>query len=211
MYQPPHFREDRLEVMHDLIKANPFATLVSTQAGSLAADHIPLNLHPELSANGTLRGHIAKANPLWKKTDAPFEVLVIFQGPHAYITPSWYPSKQEHGRVVPTWNYVTVHAYGTIVFHDDKAWLSDHVAALTFRNENHRAEPWRVSDAPDDFLAGQMKGIVGIEIVISRLEGKWKVSQNRKEQDRLGAKRGLLNEPGEDAVAISDLIGGAET
>jgi len=208
MYQPTHFREDRIDVMHDLMRAHPFASLVSLQAGGLAADHLPLVVMPELSDKGTVRGHIAKANPLWKERTVSPAVLAVFQGPHAYVTPSWYPSKKEHGKVVPTWNYAVVQAHGQLEFHDDRAWLLDHLQKVTRRQENHRPVPWEVSDAPEDYMARQLKGIVGIEFVITRLEGKWKASQNRSEQDRSGVQRGLLLEPGEDAAAVSRLVGG---
>jgi transcriptional regulator len=209
MYQPPHFREDRIEVMHDLMRAHPFATLISVQAGCLSADHLPLVVSPELSEKGTVRGHIAKANPLWKqREDLSPTILAVFQGPQAYVTPSWYPSKKEHGKVVPTWNYALVQAHGELEFHDDPVWLLEHLREITRRQEGHRQVPWEVSDAPDEFIARQLNGIVGIEFAVTRLEGKWKVSQNRSEQDRNGVQRGLLLEPGEDAVAVSRLVGG---
>ena len=210
MYQPPHFKEDRIEVMHELMRAHPFATLVSVQDGRLAADHLPLVIFPELSEKGTVRGHIAKANPLWKeRAKLSPAILAVFQGPQAYVTPSWYPSKKEHGKVVPTWNYAVVQAHGELVFHDDPVWLAEHLQEITQRQEKHRPDPWAVNDAPDDYMARQLKGIVGIEFVIRQLEGKWKVSQNRNEQDRVGVQQGLLLEAGDDAVAVSRLVGAA--
>jgi transcriptional regulator len=207
MYRPALFREERIEPMHELMRAHPFATLVSLQLGALSADHLPLVLHPEFSNNGTLRGHIAKGNPLWENHAGRMEALAIFQGPNAYVTPSWYPSKKQHGKVVPTWNYAVVHAFGDLQFVEDPDWLLDHLSVLTRQQESHRPVPWKVADAPREYLARQLKGIVGIELEISRLEGKWKVSQNRDAQDRLGVQRGLLLEPGEDAAAIANLIG----
>ncbi|MBI4724558.1 MAG: FMN-binding negative transcriptional regulator [Rhodomicrobium sp.] len=206
MYQPPLFLEERIEIIHELMRAHPFATLVSLQSGNLSADHLPLVLHPELSDKGTVRGHIAKGNPLWKFSAGSMEILAIFQGPQAYVTPSWYVSKKEHGKVVPTWNYAVVHAFGELQFVEDQDWLLDHLNVLTRQHESHRPVPWEVGDAPHDFLARLLEGIVGIEFVINRLEGKWKVSQNRDEQDRLGVQRGLRLEQDEDATAISHLI-----
>lgn len=206
MYQPPMFREDRVDVIHALMIAHPFATLVSSATGGLTADHLPLVIHPELSEKGTIRGHIAVANPLWQDTQGPIEVLAIFQGPQAYITPSWYPSKQEHGKVVPTWNYAVVQAQGTLSFHQESDWLMAHLTELTGRHEGQRAMPWAVTDAPDAFIARQFKGIVGIEIKVESLVGKWKVSQNKADQDRSGVERGLMAERTEDTAAVSRLV-----
>jgi transcriptional regulator len=188
------------------MRAHPFATLVSIQAGALTADHLPLHLHPELSEKGTLRGHIAKGNPLWTKGAGGTDVLAIFQGPQVYVTPSWYPSKKEHGKVVPTWNYAVVHAHGALRFVEDGEWLHEHLNTLTRRHEGARAAPWEVSDAPASYLDHMMKGIVGIEFEIERLEGKWKMSQNRNAQDRAGVRQGLLAEQDESAAAVSEII-----
>lgn len=206
MYQPPHFQEEHLELVHDLIRAHPFATLVAHGTEGLTADHIPLVIHPELSDKGILRGHIAKANPLWKNYSAGVDVLTIFQGSHHYVSPSWYPSKQEHGKVVPTWNYAVVHAYGALEFIQDKTWLRAHLDEMTTRHETGREAPWAVSDAPDDFIEKQLKGIVGIEISISRFEGKLKLSQNKSEEDRLGVRRGIAEENSDVAVDTSHWI-----
>ena len=206
MYQPPLFREERVDVMHDLMRAHPFATLVCLEAGALSANHIPLVIHPELSDKGTLRGHVSKGNPLWREHDPSVEALAIFQGPQHYVTPSWYPSKKAHGKVVPTWNYAVVHAYGTPTIMQEPAWLLAHLNELTNRNETERPVPWEVSDAPDEFVGKQLKGIVGMEIPITRLEGKWKVSQNRDAKDRRGVTRGLVVENDRDAVAMSALV-----
>jgi len=206
MYQPPLFREDRLEVMHGLIRAHPFATLVTLEAGALSANHLPMILHPKLSANGTLHGHMARANPLWQNRDGGVDALAIFHGPQQYITPSWYPSKKEHGKVVPTWNYAVVHAHGPLTTIEDPAWLRAHLEALTGQQEGGRPVPWFVSDAPDDFIAHQLKGIVGFELTIGRIEGKWKVSQNRDERDRTGVSRGLRFESPGQASDMADLV-----
>ncbi len=206
MYQTPHFREDRIDVLHDLIRAHPFATLVAFGQEGLIGNHLPFVLHDELTDNGTLRGHVARGNPLWKNYDRTIDVLAIFQGADSYITPSWYPSKKEHGKVVPTWNYAVVHAYGPLAIIEDAEWLRAHLGELTFQRENKRPVPWAVSDAPSDYLARQLKGIVGIEMPISRIEGTWKVSQNKKDRDRMGVSRGLDFESGGVPTAMSKLV-----
>ena len=206
MYQTPHFREDRIDVLHDLIRAHPFATLVAFGQEGLIGNHLPFVLHDELTNNGTLRGHVARANPLWKNFDPTIDVLAVFQGADSYITPSWYPSKKEHGKVVPTWNYAVVHAYGPLSIIEDAEWLRAHLDELTFQQENKRPVPWAVSDAPDDYIARRLKGIVGMEMPISRIEGKWKVSQNKKDQDRMGVSRGLDIESGGVPSVMSDLV-----
>lgn len=210
MFQPPLFREDRIEVMHALMREHPFATLVSSASGGLTADHVPLVVHPELGEHGVLRGHLAAPNPLAQAAkggdDAAIEVLAIFQGPQAYVTPSWYPSKKQHGKVVPTWNYAVVHAHGRLRFQREHGWLMTHLAELTARHESHRPEPWAVTDAPEPFVERQLKGLIGIEIEIEGLHGKWKVSQNRDEQDRAGVAEGLLGEETAQAQAVSGLV-----
>jgi transcriptional regulator len=200
MYRPSHFREDRLEVLHALIRTHPFAQLVTVGGQGLIANPLPLLIDPEASPNGTLRGHLARANDqvtdLWEGGQA----LVIFQGPQAYVSPSWYSSKAEHGKVVPTWNYVAVHAWGVARVIDDAAWLRRLIEDLTVAQEQHRPNPWAVGDAPEDFIDTMVKAIVGIEIPIDRIEGKWKVSQNRSEPDRRGVAEGLRAD-GEEAMA----------
>jgi transcriptional regulator len=153
---------------------------------------------PDASPNGTLRAHLARANPQWQALAEGAECLVVFQGPQAYVTPSWYATKRETGKVVPTWNYATVHAWGRPSVFEDPAWLHRQVTALTESRETPRAAPWAVADAPEAFVASQLKGIVGLEIPISRLEGKWKVSQNRPEADRAGVVEGLRGTEGAD-------------
>lgn len=208
MFKPPLFSEDRVEVMHELMRAHPFATLVSSATGQLSADHVPLVIHPEASEHGVIRGHIAKANPLWRETqgDDAISVLAIFQGPQSYVTPSWYPSKAAHGKVVPTWNYVVVHARGALQFTNEPHWLMAHLTELTFRHESHRPSPWAVTDAPEDFVQRQLKGLVGFEIEIETLEGNWKVSQNKNERDRVGVERGLLTENNTQATAMAGIV-----
>lgn len=206
MYQPPHFREDRTEVMQDLMCAHPFATLIVVGADGLVANHFPLFLRPDEGRYGTLQGHMAKANPAWQGIDPAVDALAVFQGPQHYVTPSWYPSKAEHGKVVPTWNYAVVHAYGPMTVFDDPAWLAAHLNALTSTQESERETPWSISDAPADYLEKQMKGIVGFEIPIRRLEGKWKMSQNRNPADRQGVIEGLTAEGGDAAGQIARII-----
>lgn len=192
MYQPPLFREDRLEVQHALIRSHPLGLLVTAGAGGLMGNFVPFTLDAGGPDRGTLRVHVARANPQWREFDGKVECMVVFQGPHAYVTPSWYATKQETGKVVPTWNYATVHAWGVGAVHDDAIWLRKQIEQLTVERESKRAAPWAVEDAPEDFVAAQMRGIVGIEIPIARIEGKWKVSQNRPEADRAGVHAGLV-------------------
>ncbi len=206
MYQPPHHREDRLEVQHALIRAHPLGALVTFGAGGLTANLVPFILDAAASPLGTLKAHIARANPQWRDFDPAVEALVIFHGVESYITPSWYPAKREHGKVVPTWNYASVQARGTMRAIEDRDWLAAQIAALTAENEGARKEPWSVSDAPDAFVAAQMKGIVGLEIPISHIEGKWKVSQNRPAADREGVIAGLLEAGEADCDAMAELV-----
>ena len=209
MYQPPLFKEERLDIMHGLMHAHPFGLIVSVAPdGEPVANAIPLLLDEAAGEKGTLRGHLARANPQWKLLAETGRALVVFQGPYSYVTPSWYESKKEHGKVVPTWNYVIVQARGAVTIQEDAGWLRMHVAALSDAHEAGRADPWAVSDAPDAFIASQVKGIVGFEIEIATLEGKWKVSQNRPVPDRVGVAEGLMaDDPGGNA-AMAALVRG---
>jgi transcriptional regulator len=214
MYQPTHHREDRLDVQHALIRAFPLGTLVTLGPSGLVANHVPFLIDPEASKLGTLRAHVARANPQWREFDPAHEALVIFQGVERYITPSWYETKRETGKVVPTWNYAVVHAYGPMKPIEDQAWLRRQIEDLTRASEAARAEPWQVADAPDSFVAAMARGIVGIEIEIARIEGKWKVSQNRPEADRRGVIEGLRAEaggPAQDMAALVEEFGGARS
>jgi transcriptional regulator len=206
MYLPKHFEETRVQVLHDLIGAHPLGALVSMTSAGLEANHIPFEVDPEPAPFGTLRGHIARANPLWRECSRDVDALVIFQGPDIYVSPGWYATKQETGKVVPTWNYVVVHAYGTPRFIDDRDWLRAFVTKLTNRHEAQRPDPWAVTDAPADYIEQMLGAIIGLEIPIARLVGKWKVSQNRPAQDREGAAEGLLREGGASAAAMAELI-----
>lgn len=195
MYQPPLHREDRLDAQHQLITAHPFGLLISAGRGGLLANAVPFTLDAAASAKGTLRTHVARANPHWQEfTGDGCDCLVVFQGPQSYVTPSWYPTKGQTGKVVPTWNYVAVQARGRAAVHEDAPWLRAQIEQLTREREAHRAVPWQVSDAPAEFTAQLMRAIVGIEIPIASIEGKWKVSQNRPEADRLGVHAGLTAE-----------------
>lgn len=178
MYQPRTFEETRLTVLHDLMRRYPVATLVAAGPDGPEADHIPLYLAYDGSGFGALQGHVARANPIWQKASEG-AVLVIFHGPQRYISPSWYATKGETGKVVPTWNYVVVHAYGLLQIRDDAAWVRAQMEALTQGQESPFVPPWGVSDAPVDFTERLIQQVVGIEISISRLMGKWKVSQNQ--------------------------------
>jgi transcriptional regulator len=200
MYQPSAFREERLETLHALIRAHPLATLVTAGPAGLIANLVPFTL-VEMGEKGTLRCHVAKANDQVTPLQSGAETLVIFHGPEAYITPSWYASKKEHGRVVPTWNYVVVQVRGTPRVIDDPAWVRAQITDLTSRQENQRSEPWKVTDAPEAFIEDQIKLIIGVEIPILSIEGKWKVSQNRSAADRQGVYQGLRGEGKSEAMA----------
>jgi transcriptional regulator len=208
MYLPAHFVEARPDVLHALIAAHPLGMLVTLGADGLTANHIPFELDPPAAGDGagfgTLRAHVARANPVWQDFSRAVDALVIFQGPQAYITPSWYAeTKPQTGKVVPTWNYCVVHAHGPLHVIDDAAWVRALVERLTNRFEANRPAPWRVADAPADFIAKQLTAIVGIEIPIRRLVGKWKVSQNRSAADRAGVALGLGREAVPDAAAMA--------
>lgn len=206
MYKPRHFEETRVEVMHDLIRAHPFATLVTASPSGIDANHIPLLLRLDGSGLGTLVGHVARANPMWREHDPAAEVLAVFQGPEAYVTPSWYPTKAETGKVVPTWNYAVVHARGPMRAVEDRAWLRALLDDLTAQHEAPFPVPWTTADAPADFIDTLLGAIVGIEIPIVRLEGKWKVSQNQPARNRQGVVAGLSALGTADAAAMAELV-----
>jgi transcriptional regulator len=194
MYRPPAFREDRIDVLHAMIRSHPLATLVTNGSQGLEANLLPFGVVTNGGGKGILRAHMARANDQLGALREGAEALVIFRGPQAYVSPSWYPSKREHGRVVPTWNYVVVQAWGRSRVIDDPDWLRAQIEHLTAAQERERSEPWRVSEAPENFIDSQLKLIVGVEIPIERIEGKWKTSQNRSEADRLGAAEGVRTE-----------------
>jgi len=206
MYIPKAFEETRIPVLHGLIRSQPFASLITLAQSGLFASHLPLVLDETAAPLGLLKGHLSRANPQWRDFSSSIHALAIFAGPQHYITPSWYPEKQETGKVVPTWNYAVVHAYGHLKIVEDTAWLLDHLRTLTDIHESPSASPWSIDDAPTDFVHTLSRGIVGLEFVIDRLEGKWKVSQNRSERDRRGVSAGLeqLNTP--DALTMKALV-----
>ena len=206
MYLPGHFEETRIEVLHQLMRERPLATLVTLGAAGLSANHLPIEVDAAPAPNGTLRCHVARANPVWRDYSLDTEALVIFQGAQAYISPSWYETKKQSGEVVPTYNYAVVHASGALGIIEDRAWLRGLVTRLTERFESASAAPWRVSDAPPDFIDKQLGAIVGIEITVTRLAGKWKVSQNRPAQDRAGVVEALGDSVGADSLAMAQMI-----
>ena len=208
MYVPKHFEEPRVEVLHALIRACPLGALVVPTAGGLVANHIPFEISPEPAPLGTLRAHVARANPVWRDAAPGGEALVIFQGPDAYVSPAWYPTKKETGKVVPTWNYAVAHAYGPVRFIDDRTWLRAFVEMLTDRHEAGRPEPWKVTDAPGDFVDTLVGAIIGVEIPLTRLVGKWKVSQNRPAHDREGVAEALGRDGSDAAATMARLVRG---
>lgn len=191
MYIPPHFNEARVEVLHDAMRAGGLATLVTMTADGMIASHLPLLLDPDPAPYGTLVGHLARANLQTNATDAAVQAMVVFHGTDGYISPSLYATKKETGKVVPTWNYVAIHAYGTIEFFDDPERLLGVVTRLTSQYETPRENPWAIGDAPADFVQGMLRAIVGLSIPIARLEGKYKMSQNRPKIEHAGIVSGL--------------------
>ena len=206
MYLPPHFRiEDRAQ-QFALIRARPFGLLVTNGPGGLMANPLPFHLDAEA---GVLRAHVARANPQWREADGSREALVVFQDVDAYVTPGWYATKRETGKVVPTWNYSAVHVHGAMRAVVDRDWLRELVGDLTDTHEATRKEPWKMDDAPSDYLDVMVRGIVGVEVRIARIEGKAKLSQNRSEADRAGVVAGLREETGEAALRMAEQIEGA--
>jgi transcriptional regulator len=200
MYTPAHFQEERTSILHELMRARPLAALVTCGPGGLMANHVPLLLDSAPAPYGKLRGHVSKADEQWRELVEGGEVLAIFSGAEGYISPSWYATKQQTGRVVPTWNYVAVHAYGAVRLFEEIGELRAFLEALTTEHEHKFNLPWEISDAPPAYVEGQLRAIVGFEITIARLEGKWKMSQNRTAADRAGVVAGL-SERGEHSLA----------
>jgi transcriptional regulator len=206
MYLPAHFEESRAEVLHDALRAHPLGLLITQGDAGLAANPIPFMLDVAPDGTRTLRGHVARANPVWREARRDADSLVVFQGPQAYVSPGWYPTKAQTGKVVPTWNYVIVQARGPLRVVDDAVWLHALVARLTDTHEAPRATPWAVRDAPADYITTMLRAIVGIELPVTELVGKWKVSQNRNAADRDGVARGLAALGGDDAAALAALV-----
>lgn len=209
MYNPPHFEETRLDVMHALMAAHPLGALVTLGPAGLDANHIPFEASMGTTDGpcGTLRAHVARSNPVWTEFSRVVDALIIFQGPQLYITPTWYSeTKPATGKVVPTWNYCVVHATGPIHVHDDPRWVRAQVERLVARHEATQPKPWHVSDAPADFIEKQLSAIVGIEIPIRKLTGKWKVSQNRSDGDRAGVVHGLRQQDTPTGEVMAELV-----
>ena len=206
MYEPPLHREDDLARQHALIEARRLGLLISHGPQGLLANAVPFLLDPAASKLGTLKAHLARANPQWRDLQASPQALVVFQGADHYVSPSWYPTKQETHKVVPTWNYVMVQARGPARVVEDDEWLERQIAALTAKQEASREAPWAVRDAPPDFIALQRKAVVGIEIEIADIRGKWKTSQNRSAADRAGVVEGLEAIGDEAAQAMAELV-----
>jgi transcriptional regulator len=204
VYVPEHFRETRIEVLQAFVARHPLATLVAMTPGGLTANHIPLRAELSAGGGGVLRGHIARGNSLWRELAPAAPVLAIFMGADSYISPRWYPAKREHGKVVPTWNYATVHVHGTIRFIEDAAWLRSFVEGLTDQHEGERADRWRVSDAPADYIAAMVRAIVGLEIQVTGVVGKFKGSQNRSAGDR-AAVAAQLRAAGRSGEEVAEL------
>ena len=203
MYQPVHFEEANLPTLHALINAHPLGMLISADADDLQANPIPFLLDPSAGPHGTLRAHVARANPQWQHLQNGAKALVVFQGSDAYVTPSWYQSKKDHGKVVPTWNYVCVQVRGKVQVIDDAAWLHSQLSALTDGHEAGRNNAWSIADAPADFIEMQKRAIIGLEMVIEDIVGKWKVSQNRPVADRVGVAAGLHKDAN---INMADLV-----
>lgn len=206
MYNPSHFEEKRLDVLQDLVRAHPLATLVLMSPDGLLANHIPLFLRDDGTQFGTLAGHIARANPLWNVADPTVAALAIFQGAQHYISPQWYATKNEHGKVVPTWNYVVVHGKGPLVVHDDAQWVRQLLLDLTAQQESAMPTPWQVDEAPRDYTDAMIKALVGIEIPLQSLAGKWKVSQNQPQANQQSLVQALQGRGDDAAVAMAQNV-----
>jgi transcriptional regulator len=206
MYEPPPHREDDLETLHALIRERPLGLLVSSGPQGLLANAMPFLIDPAASKLGTLRAHMARANGQWRDLAQAPEALVVFQGVDRYISPSWYATKRETGKVVPTWNYVMVQARGRAKAIEDDVWLSRQIEALTNAQEALRDPRWAVGDAPADFVAAQRRAIVGVEIEIADIRGKWKASQNRNAADRAGVVAGLGALGDEEALEMAAIV-----
>jgi transcriptional regulator len=206
LYLPAHFNETRLDVLRALMRARPLTTLVTQCDSGLVANHVPVQTLEEPAPLGCIRGHVARANPLWREYRNDSQALAIFQGPQVYVSPSFYPSKAKTGEVVPTWNYAVVHASGTLRFIQDAEWLRDFVAGLTATHEAPRAAPWKIDDAPAAYIDTMLNLIVGFEFLIESLSGKWKVSQNRPQADRAGVVRNLRDAADADSAEIAGML-----
>jgi len=210
VYLPAHFTAPQTAEVAAFVAAVAAADLITFDGTKPVASLIPIIWDREAGEQGRLLGHLALANPQWESVAPGSSALAIVHGPQAYVSPSWYPSKARHGRVVPTWNYVTVHFTGPLTVHRDPEWLRDVVTRLTRRHETGRPTPWAVTDAPPDYLNGQLRGIVGVELTIATVEAKYKLSQNRGADDRASVAEALRAEPGPGAAEISALMSAGE-
>ena len=210
MYLPAYFEEKRADVLHSLMRARPLATLVAVCESGIVANHIPVETSSEPAPYGLIRGHIARANPLWRTYRADSEALAIFQGPQTYISPSFYPSKKETGEVVPTWNYAVVHAHGSLRFIQDAEWLRALVTRLTNAHEASRQAPWKIDDAPPPYIEKMLSMIVGFEFSVVSLIGKWKLSQNHPAANRRGVAEGLRSASGAEPAEVADMLSSLE-
>lgn len=206
MYVPSQFEESRIDVLHGLMREHALGTLVTLSADGLNANHIPFELDTSHAPFGVLRAHVARNNPVWRDCSSAVDPLVVFQGAQAYISPSLYATKKDDGRVVPTYNYMVVHAYGSMRVIDDPAWLRELIGHLSDRHEAGRAQAWKIGDAPADYIDKLLPAIVGIEISITKLVGKWKVSQNQPKANRTSVELGLRAAGGEHALAMADAV-----
>jgi transcriptional regulator len=207
MYQPEHFRLDDRDALHDVMRAHPLGQLISAGASGLQANPVPFVLHADDGNQGLLRTHLARPNAQWRDFVDGCDVLVIFQGPQAYVTPSWYAAKKEHGKVVPTWNYVTVQVRGRATAVQEGRWLVRHVSSMSDQQEEPLEHPWAVRDAPEPFITALTRGIVGVEIAITAISGKFKMSQNRPEADRQGVVKGMAAQGAADVAALVSRLG----
>jgi transcriptional regulator len=208
MYNPSHFTEERIDVLHELMRTYPLGTLVTLEREGMNANHLPFEIiGPSVDAPfGTLRAHCARSNLLWQNLEPSNESLIIFQGAQTYITPSWYEEKKLSGKVVPTYNYAVVHGYGKLRIVDDPQWILNLLHRLTKHHEDTQANPWQISEAPESYIEKMLAAIIGIEIPLTRLTGKWKVSQNRPEQDRINIAAGLRASADQNAHEMAALV-----
>ena len=206
MYVQDLFAEHRQAELFALIAQHPLGAVVTTRSSGVEVDHLPCSTHPEIGAQGTIRCHVARGNPLWRALIENNSVMIVFQGPNAYISPTWMPGRKRHGKVAPSWNYAVVHAYGSARVIEDAAWLRKHLRDLSAPQEAHRSDRWSLDEAPEEFVAQLLNYIVGIEITVERLVGKWFVGQQRSPSDREGVMSGLLQESTEAATAIAAMM-----
>lgn len=206
MYTPAHFSETRTELLHQLVREHPLGLLITLGDKGLDANPVPFLIDVDAGGQAVLRAHVARANPVWREARTDVDTLVVFQGPQAYISPNWYPTKALNGKAVPTWNYITVQARGRLVVRDDAAWLRELVTRLTQRHEAAQPVPWGLSDAPPDYIDAMLRAIVGIEIPLVSLQGKWKMSQNHPAINRDGVSQGLRAQGTDQAQAVATAV-----